>query len=250
MAAAPANRFSPPAAPAPEFRKHTAMSTSWTSRIADPEPLGFMAFAVTSFVLSCYDAGIWGIQVDSPPNVVTGLLVFYGGMAMGLAGVWEYTLGRNTHGGIGFVSVAAFFLAYATIGLLPGFGVLQAYEPANIKNIDPAIGIFLLAWVIFAVFLWLGTIRSSNVVLSGLFFFFMLSLLLGCIAEFKQGDHIGLRCKRVLVTYQPFVQISVAQYSCHQLSLQFHLISHSVICAPVLDSSLLIRTRSPDTCPK
>jgi succinate-acetate transporter protein len=209
-----------------------------------------MAFAVTSFVLSCYDAGIWGIQVDSPPNVVTGLLVFYGGMAMGLAGVWEYTLGRNTHGGIGFVSVAAFFLAYATIGLLPGFGVLQAYEPANIKNIDPAIGIFLLAWVIFAVFLWLGTIRSSNVVLSGLFFFFMLSLLLGCIAEFKQGDHIGLRCKRVLVTYQPFVQISVAQYSCHQLSLQFHLISHSVICAPVLDSSLLIRTRSPDTCPK
>jgi len=155
-----------------------------------------MAFAVTSFVLSCYDAGIWGIQVDSPPNVVTGLLVFYGGMAMGLAGVWEYTLARNTYGGIGFVSVAAFFLAYATIGLLPGFGVLQAYEPANIKNIDPAIGIFLLAWVIWAVFFWLGTIRNSNVVLSGLFFFFMLALLLACTAEFKQRDHIGLRCKR------------------------------------------------------
>ncbi len=216
MAAAPANRFSPPAAaPAPEFRNHTAMSTSWTSRIADPEPLGFMAFAVTSFVLSCYDAAIWGIQVDSPPNVVTGLLVFYGGMAMGLAGVWEYVFARNTHGGLGFISVAGFFLAYAAIGLVPGFGVLQAYEPANIKNIDPAIGIFLVAWVIFALCLLLGTIRTGNVVLSGLFLFFLLSLLLACIAEFKQGDRIGLRCKRVLVTYQPFVQISVAQYSCH-----------------------------------
>ncbi|CAK9223031.1 unnamed protein product [Sphagnum jensenii] len=171
------------------------MSTSWRSRIADPEPLGFMAFAVTSFVLSCYDAAIWGIQVDSPSNVVTGLLVFCGGMALGLAGVWEYALARNTYGGLGFISVAGFFLAYAAI-LLPGFGVLQAYEPAHIKNIDPAIGIFLLGWVIFALFLWLGTIRSSNVVLSGLFLFFLLSLLLACIAEFKQGDHIGLRCKR------------------------------------------------------
>jgi hypothetical protein len=62
-----------------------------------------MAFAVTSFVLSCYDAAIWGIQVDSPPNVVTGLLLFYGGVTLGLAGVWEYALARNTHGGIGFV---------------------------------------------------------------------------------------------------------------------------------------------------
>lgn len=155
-----------------------------------------MAFAVTSFVLSCYDAAIWGIQVDSPPNVVTGLLVFYGGMAMGLAGVWEYVFARNTHGGLGFISVAGFFLAYAAIGLVPGFGVLQAYEPANIKNIDPAIGIFLVAWVIFALCLLLGTIRTGNVVLSGLFLFFLLSLLLACIAEFKQGDRIGLRCKR------------------------------------------------------
>jgi succinate-acetate transporter protein len=209
-----------------------------------------MAFAVTAFVLSCYDAAIWGIQIDSPPNVVTGLLVFYGGMTLGLAGMWEYASARNTHGGVGFVSVGAFFVAYAAIGLLPGFGVLQAYEPAHIKNIDPAIGIFLLGWAIFAVIFWLGTIRSSNVVLSGVFLFFMLAVLLACIAEFKQGDHIGLKCKRVLVTYQPFVQISVAQYSCHQLLLQFHLISYSVICAPVLESSLLIRTRSPNTCPK
>jgi succinate-acetate transporter protein len=147
-------------------------------------------------VLSCYDAAIWGIQIDSPPNVVTGLLVFYGGMTLGLAGMWEYASARNTHGGVGFVSVGAFFVAYAAIGLLPGFGVLQAYEPAHIKNIDPAIGIFLLGWAIFAVIFWLGTIRSSNVVLSGVFLFFMLAVLLACIAEFKQGDHIGLKCKR------------------------------------------------------
>lgn len=54
--------------------------------IANPAPLGLMGFAMTTFVLSCYNAGIFGISVTTPPNVVIGLAFFYGGIAQFLAG--------------------------------------------------------------------------------------------------------------------------------------------------------------------
>ena len=60
--------------------------------IADPGPLGLAAFAMTTFVLSCFNAGFFGPK--SPLEaVVLPLALFYGGFAQLLAGMWERKLG-------------------------------------------------------------------------------------------------------------------------------------------------------------
>jgi len=160
--------------------------------IANPAPLGLMAFALTTFVLSCYNAGIFGMQVTSPPNVVLGLALFYGGLAQLLAGMWEFKTG-NTFGATAFSSYGAFWLAYATI-LIPTFGVTSAYT-ATEKNLGPALAIFLLGWTIFTLLMWFGTLRA-NVALSALFFCLTITFLLLSISEWKGATVAGHRVKR------------------------------------------------------
>lgn len=162
--------------------------------IANPAPLGLMAFALTTFVLSCYNAGIFGVQVTSPTNVVTGLALFYGGIAQLLAGMWEFKTG-NTFGATAFASYGAFWLSYAVI-LIPSFGVVSAYTAPHDKNLGPALAIFLLGWTIFTLLMWFGTLRA-NVVLSALFFCLTITFLLLSIGEWKGATVSGHRVKRV-----------------------------------------------------
>ena len=44
--------------------------------IAESAPLGFFSFALTAFVISCYNAGIFGIAATDPINVVVTLVIF------------------------------------------------------------------------------------------------------------------------------------------------------------------------------
>lgn len=179
----------------PMKRRTAPPAAAPVTNTINPAPLGLIAFGLTTFVLSCYNAGIWGIQVGSPPNVVVGLAVFYGGLAQFIAGQWEFAAG-NTFGATAFTSYGAFWLAYSAI-LIPWFGVIEAYEtaPAHTKNIDPALGIFLLAWAMFTFFMWFGTFKS-NIAFCLLFFFLTLTFVLLSISEFKRDNLIGNRVKR------------------------------------------------------
>lgn len=159
--------------------------------VANPAPLGLMGFALTTFVLSCYNAGIFGISVTSPPNVVTGLALFYGGLAQLLAGMWEFKTG-NTFGATAFASYGAFWLSYAAI-LIPWFGVHDGYL-GHEADVAPAVAIFLLGWAIFTFLMWFGTLKA-NVALSALFAFLTVTFVLLSIAEFKGSR--GHRIKRV-----------------------------------------------------
>src|SRR3954464_11352104 len=76
--------------------------------IADPAPLGLAAFALTTFVLSFFNAGL----VDSAGEpIVFGLALAYGGLAQLLAGMWEFRTG-NTFGATAFTSYGAFWLSF------------------------------------------------------------------------------------------------------------------------------------------
>src|SRR4051812_9065807 len=68
--------------------------------IADPAPLGLAAFALTTFVLSFFNAGL--VSSTGEP-VVLGLALAYGGLAQLLAGMWEFR-NNNTFGATAFVS--------------------------------------------------------------------------------------------------------------------------------------------------
>src|SRR5690242_16971404 len=87
-------------------------STDGVARVlpitADPGPLGLGAFALTTFILSMYNADLVG--AGGKP-VVLGVALAYGGLTQLLAGMWEFRTG-NTFGAVAFSSFGAFWLAF------------------------------------------------------------------------------------------------------------------------------------------
>src|SRR5947209_766587 len=77
-------------------------------RIGDPGPLGLGAFAMTTFVLSCVNAGL---VAKAAEPVVLPVALFYGGLVQLLAGMWEFRK-ANTFGALAFSSYGAFWLSF------------------------------------------------------------------------------------------------------------------------------------------
>lgn len=146
-------------------------------KFANPAPLGLSAFALTTFVLSMFNARAMGIQV---PNVVVGCAMFYGGLIQLIAGIWEIAL-ENTFGGTALCSYGGFWLSFGAIHI-PWFGILEAYEerPSDLAN---ALGFYLLGWTIFTAGLTVCTAKST-VAFFTLFFLLTITFLLLTISEF------------------------------------------------------------------
>ncbi|CAF3146530.1 unnamed protein product, partial [Rotaria sp. Silwood2] len=74
--------------------------------IGNPGPLGLGAFALTTFMLSVFNAG--SNLIDSRVEaVVLPVALFYGGIAQFAAGMWEYRV-NNTFGATAFTSYGSF----------------------------------------------------------------------------------------------------------------------------------------------
>ncbi|CAI5758464.1 unnamed protein product [Candida verbasci] len=149
--------LNPGAAPYPTFNINSA-------------PVGLCGFALTTFVLSLYNAQAMGIKI---PNVVVSLCCFYGGGVQFLAGMFEWLSG-NTFGLTALTSYGAFWLSFATI-YIDSFGIGAAYESTD--QLGNAVGFFLLGWAIFTLMIFLTTLKST-VSFSSLFFFLFLTFLL------------------------------------------------------------------------
>ncbi|HET9255258.1 MAG TPA: acetate uptake transporter [Pseudonocardiaceae bacterium] len=121
--------------------------------IADPGPLGLAGFALTTFVLSCINAGL---VAKAAEPVVLPLALFYGGLVQLLAGMWEFRK-ANTFGALAFSSYGAFWLSFATYVkfLAPS---LPAASAAS------ATGLFLLAWTIFTAYMTIAALRVSGAI--------------------------------------------------------------------------------------
>ncbi|MDR3069339.1 MAG: acetate uptake transporter [Cellulomonas sp.] len=155
--------------------------------IADPGPLGLAAFALSTFVLSLYNAGI----LEGGRPVVVGLALFYGGLAQLLAGMWEFRTG-NTFGALAFTSYGAFWLAWAT------WVVWGADKVADAQQASQAIGVFLLAWGLFTAYMTVAALRTTTAVLTVFVLLTATFFLLG-IGDFaenativKAGGFVGL----------------------------------------------------------
>lgn len=140
---------------------------------ANPAPLGLSAFALTTFILSCHNAGFLFAD-KAAPNIVVGVALFYGGVVQILAGMWEFKAG-NTFGATAFSSYGGFWLAFGAI-LLPGTGIAAAYTSPT--AFGSAVGVFLLAWTIFTFVMFLGTLRSTGALVAVFFFLFLTFLFL------------------------------------------------------------------------
>jgi succinate-acetate transporter protein len=106
--------------------------------IADPAPLGLAAFALTTFVLSMFNADLIG---KGGEPVVLAVALAYGGLTQLLAGMWEFKRG-NTFGAVAFSSFGAFWLSFWALNVFYAKSI-----PAG--DVGDAVGLFLIGWGIF-----------------------------------------------------------------------------------------------------
>jgi succinate-acetate transporter protein len=123
----------------------------WTP--ADPAPLGLAAFALTTFVLSMFNAGL--VSKAGEP-VVLGLALGYGGIAQVLAGMWEFRTG-NTFGAVAFTSFGAFWLSYWALVTFFAGDIPAAHLAASV-------GLYLIAWGIFTTYMFVASLRTNAAV--------------------------------------------------------------------------------------
>jgi len=119
-------------------------------RPADPGPLGLAAFALTTFVLSMFNAGL--VSKAGEP-VVLGLALAYGGVAQVLAGMWEFRTG-NTFGAVAFTSFGAFWVSFWAFVTF-----FEGDVPA--EHAAAAVGLYLIAWGIFTLYMFVASLRTT-----------------------------------------------------------------------------------------
>jgi len=148
------------------------------NKLANPAPLGLMAFGMTTVLLNLHNAGYF-------PNasVVLAMGIFFGGLAQVVAGIMEFSKG-NTFGVTAFTSYGFFWLSLVATWVLPVLGWEEAPSEAYM-------GCYLVLWGIFTFFMFLGTFKSSRILQ---FVFLSLAVLFFLLAvrDFTHSHAIGL----------------------------------------------------------
>jgi uncharacterized protein len=158
----------------------TAPAPAFGAGIADPAPLGLAAFALTTFMLSTFNAGL---LPKSAEVVILGVALFYGGIAQFAAGMWEFAKG-NTFGALAFTSYGAFWMS---------LWYLIAHSGLTKADAHQGVGIFLLAWTIFTVYMTYITHKISGL-LFGLFSILLVTFVFLTVGSFAGSaviTHIG-----------------------------------------------------------
>jgi succinate-acetate transporter protein len=121
--------------------------------IADPAPLGLAGFALTTVLLSAFNAG----KIGSGALVFVGMALFYGGLGQFAAGMWEFKR-NNTFGATAFSSFGSFWM---------GFGILFVIDTFAKTPLIGADGLtwFLLCWAVFTTYMWVASFRVSGAVM-------------------------------------------------------------------------------------
>jgi succinate-acetate transporter protein len=146
--------------------------------LADPAPLGLAAFALTTFVLSFTNTGLFKAE-----PVVFGLALAYGGLAQFAAGMWEFAKG-NTFGATAFTSYGAFWLSF---WYLTGHTDLSAIS--NGDDVSHEVGLYLLAWGIFTAYMTVAATRVSGAVLA-VFVLLTITFVVLAIGDFTTTEGI------------------------------------------------------------
>jgi succinate-acetate transporter protein len=149
-----------------------------TPPAADPAPLGLAAFALTTFLLSAFNAG-W----TKGTVAFLGFALAYGGVAQLLAGMWEFR-NRNVFGATAFSTYGAFWIGVAVYFLL----VVPEFKPTA-AELGNDLAWISLAFLIFNTYMLLGSLFVSKAVF-GVFFTLEVTFLLLAIGHFSSNANL------------------------------------------------------------
>ena len=166
--------------------------------IADPAPLGLGCFALTTFLLSLFNAGL--LPAAGEP-IVFGVALAYGGVAQVLAGMWEFRKG-NVFGATAFTSYGAFWLS---------FWAFVTFYSADIPDAaakEAGVGWYLVAWGLFTVVMWVASLRTTTVLA------LLFTLLAATFFLLGAGDVTHTEGLTRVGGYLGLVTAAVALYAC------------------------------------
>ncbi len=132
--------------------------------IANPSPLGLMAFGMTTVLLNIANTGIIGLS-----TMILAMGVFYGGLAQVIAGIMEFRK-NNTFGATAFLSYGFFWLSFVALIVFPKWTGVSAATTTGL-------GWYLFAWGVFTALMFVATLkinRSLQTVFGSLVILFVL----------------------------------------------------------------------------
>jgi succinate-acetate transporter protein len=174
--------------------------------IADPGPLGLAAFAMTTFVLSMFNADLVS---RSGETITLSLALTYGGLAQLLAGMWEFRTG-NTFGAVAFTSFGAFWLSFWAFNQFYASGI-----PAS--DVGHAAGLYLIAWGIFTTYMFIASLRTTGaialvfILLAVAFFLLGIGNARASDSLIKAGGWVGL-ATAIVAWYASFAAVTNATF--------------------------------------
>ena len=162
------------------------------SGIADPAPLGLAAFALTTFLLSAFNAG-W--MTTASGLAWLGYAFAYGGLGQLLAGMWEFR-NRNVFGATAFSSYGGFWIGLGLYFVLVGNNLLA--HPLLAHEFSKDVGWILLAFAIFNTYMLIWSVQV-NVAVFAVFLTLELTEIILFIGNFsgssgtvKFGGYVGI----------------------------------------------------------
>jgi hypothetical protein len=129
--------------------QHNEVLATVKDTVANPAPLGLMAFGMTTVLLNLHNAGLFGIS-----TMILAMGVFYGGLAQVIAGWQEFKKG-NTFGATAFSSYGLFWLTFVGIFAFPKWMGIEAPNATGL-------GWYLFIWGVFTGLMFIGTLRINR----------------------------------------------------------------------------------------
>jgi uncharacterized protein len=119
---------------------------------ADPAPLGLAGFALTTFLLSGFNASF------IPGLIWVGFALFYGGLAQFCAGMWEFR-NRNVFGATAFSTYGGFWMGIGIFFVLAeATSFAKSFTGADLTN---ALAWFLFSFAVFNTYMLIGSLRVN-----------------------------------------------------------------------------------------
>jgi succinate-acetate transporter protein len=119
-------------------------------KLANPAPLGLLAFGMTTVLLNLHNAGFYPLD-----SMILAMGFAYGGIAQIIVGVMEFRKG-NTFGTVAFTSYGLFWWSLVVLLLLPKSS-LGVESPTT-----SALAAYFFIWGLFTLVMFFGTLKTNR----------------------------------------------------------------------------------------
>jgi succinate-acetate transporter protein len=122
-----------------------------SDKLANPAPLGLLAFGMTTVLLNLHNAGFYPLD-----SMILDMGIAYGGIAQIIVGSMEFRKG-NTFGTVAFTSYGLFWWSLVILLLLPK-GSLGVEAPTT-----TALAAYFFIWGLFTLVMFFGTLKTNRI---------------------------------------------------------------------------------------